>query len=185
MAALLATGGLAAGLGAGLTGIAHASDPTRPGQAWNEIALPFDSGKGSTRMCVGVPDGSTAAGARLQLSRCHGYAPNGTPQRWQFSGGRFQQMSNARSGLCIGFPDGGPPVTGAQLVQERCDQVPGWQLVRQSRDGTDPLFQLETSGPGSPALCMAAARLSNDNHVPLVALPCDGFQDAGQLLELG
>ena len=185
MAALLATGGLAAGLGAGLTGIAHASDPTRPGQAWNEIALPFDSGKGSTRMCVGVPDGSTAAGARLQLSRCHGYAPNGTPQRWHFSGGRFQQMSNARSGLCIGFPDGGPPVTGAQLVQERCDQVPGWQLVRQSRDGTDPLFQLETSGPGSPALCMAAARLSNDNHVPLVALPCDGFQDAGQLLELG
>ena len=113
MAALLATRGLAAGLGAGLTGIAHASDPTRPGQAWNEIALPFDSGKGSTRMCVGVPDGSTAAGARLQLSRCHGYAPNGTPQRWQFSGGRFQQMSNARSGLCIGFPDGGPPVTGA------------------------------------------------------------------------
>ena len=29
------------------------------------------------------------------------------------------------------------------------------------------------------------ARLSNDNHVPLVALPCDGFQDAEQLLELG
>jgi hypothetical protein len=32
---------------------------------------------------------------------------------------------------------------------------------------------------------MAAARLSNDNHVPLVALPCDGFQDAAQILELG
>jgi len=94
-------------------------------------------------------------------------------------------MSNTKSGLCIGFPDGGPQVTGARLVQERCDQVPGWQLVRQSRDGTDPLFQLETSGPGSPALCMAAARLSNDNHAPLVALPCDGFQDGGQLLELG
>jgi hypothetical protein len=30
MAALLAAGGLAAGLGAGMTGIAHASDPTRP-----------------------------------------------------------------------------------------------------------------------------------------------------------
>jgi hypothetical protein len=83
MAALLAAGGLAAGLGADLTGIAHASGPTRPGQAWNEIFLPFDS------------------------------------------------------------------------------------------------------GPGSPALCMAAARLSNDNHAPLVALPCDGFQDGGQLLELG
>jgi hypothetical protein len=94
-------------------------------------------------------------------------------------------MSNTSSGLCVGFPDGGPPATGARLVQERCDHVPAWQLVRQSRDGTDPLFQLETSGPGSPALCMAAARLSNDNHAPLVALPCDGFQDGGQLLELG
>ena len=122
MAALLAAGGLAAGLGAGLTGIAHASDPTRPGKAWNEISLPFDNGKGIA-MCVGAPDGSTAAGAWLQLSRCHGYAPNGTPQRWHFSGGRFHQM--------------------------------------------------------------AAARLSNDNHVPLVALPCDGFQDAAQILELG
>ena len=184
MAALLAAGGLAAGLGAGLTGIAHASGPTRPGEAWNEIFLPFGSGTGST-MCVGVPGGSAAAGARLQLSHCHGYVPNGTPQRWHFSGGRFYQMSNAFSDLCVGFPDGGPPVTGAVLVQERCDQVPGWQLVRQSRDGTDPLFQLETSGPGSPALCMAAARLSNDNHVPLVALPCGGFQDAAQILELG
>ena len=94
-------------------------------------------------------------------------------------------MSNTNSGLCVGFPDGGPPATGARLVQERCGQVPAWQLVRQSGDGTDPLFQLETSGPGSPALCMAAATLSNDNHVPLVALPCDGFQDGGQLLELG
>ena len=112
MAALLAAGGLAAGLGAGLTGIAHASDPTRPGKAWNEITLPFDNGKGIA-MCVGAPDGSTAAGAWLQLSRCHGYAPNGTPQRWHFS------------------------------------------------------------------------RLSNDNHVPLVALPCDGFQNAAQILELG
>jgi hypothetical protein len=200
MAVLLAAGGLAAGLGAGMTGMAHASDPTRPGptmtgiarasaptrpgEAWNEIFLPFGNGRGST-MCVEGPGGSTAAGARLQLSDCHGYAPNGMPQRWHFSGGRFHQMSNARSGLCIGFPDGGPPVTGARLVQERCDQVPGWQLVPQSRDGTDALFQLETSGPGSPALCMAAARLSNDNHVPLVALPCDGFQDAEQLLELG
>jgi hypothetical protein len=35
------------------------------------------------------------------------------------------------------------------------------------------------------AALLAAARLSIDNHVPLVALPCDGFQDAGQLLELG
>jgi hypothetical protein len=184
MAGLLLASGLAAGLVVGMTWTAHASDPTRPGAAWNEIFLPFDSGTGNT-MCVDVPDGSAAAGARLQLNQCHGYASSGASQRWHFSGRRFYEMSNTDSGLCIGFPDGGPPVTGVRLVQERCDQVPAWQLVPQSRDGTDPLFQLQTSGPGGPALCMAAARLSNDNHAPLVALPCDGFQDAGQLLELG
>ena len=135
MAALLAAGGLAAGLGVGMTAIAHASDPARPAAAWNEIILPFDHGTGGT-MCVGVPGGA-AAGARLQLSPCHGYAPNGTPQRWHFSGGRFHQMSNARSGLCIGFPDGGPPVTGARLVQERCDQVPGGSWS--GRAGTTPI----------------------------------------------
>jgi hypothetical protein len=184
MAGLLFAGGLAVGLAGGMTATAHASGPMRPGEAWNEIFLPFGNGTGSN-MCVDVPGGSTAAGVRLQLSQCHGYASSGAPQRWHFTGGRFYEMSNTNSGLCVGFPDGGPPATGARLVQERCDQVPAWQLVRQSRDGTDPLFQLETSGPGSPALCMAAAALSNDNHVPLVALPCDGFQDGEQLLELG
>jgi hypothetical protein len=94
-------------------------------------------------------------------------------------------VSNTASGLCIGFPGGGRPVTGTRLVQERCDRAPAWQVVRQSRDGADPLIQLETSGPGGPALCLAGARLSHDNHAPLVALPCDGFQDAAQILELG
>ena len=136
-------------------------------------------------MCVDAPGGRAAAGAGLRLSHCHAYAFDGASQRWRFPGGRFHQVSNTNSGLCIGFPDGGPPAAGTRLVQERCDRVPAWQLVRQSRDRTDPLFQLETSGAGSPALCIAAARLSSDNHAPLVALPCDGFQDAGQLLETG
>ena len=87
--------------------------------------------------------------------------------------------------MCIGFPGGGPPVTGARLVQERCDQVPAWQQVRESRDGTDPFLRLETSNPGGPALCMAAANLGDGDQTPLVALPCDVFQDAGQILELG
>jgi hypothetical protein len=52
MAALLAAGGLAAGLGAGMTGIAHASDPTRPDRA-PLVALP----------CAGFQD----AGQLLEL----------------------------------------------------------------------------------------------------------------------
>jgi hypothetical protein len=107
MAGLLFAGGLAAGLGAGMTAIAR----------------------------------------------------NGGRQRWQFSGGRFAEVSNTSSGLCIGFPAGGPPVTGARLVQERCDQVPPWQQVRQSRDGND--------------------------RTPLVAASCQGFGNAAEILELG
>ena len=184
MAALLFAGGLAAGFGAGMAGTAHASDPSRPGKTWSEIFLPFGNGKGNT-MCVDVPGGTTAPGAQLQLYHCHGYASDGAPQRWHYLGGRFSEVSNANSGLCIGFPAGGAPVIGARLVQERCDQGPAWQLVPQSRDSTDPLFVLEASGPGGPALCMAAADLSDNNQTPLVAAPCQGFGNAAEIFELG
>jgi hypothetical protein len=184
LAALLFAGGLAAGLGAGLTGTAHAADPTRPGRPWNEIFLPFGNGKGNP-LCVDVPGGTTAPGAQLQLYHCHGYASNGAPQRWQFPGGRFSGVSNPDSGLCIGFPGGGAPVNGARLVVESCDQAPAWQLVPQSRDATDPLFALETSGPGGPALCMTAGNLSDNNRTRLVAAPCQGFGNAAEIFELG
>ena len=45
--------------------------------------------------------------------------------------------------------------------------------------------RLAPGGAGGPALCMAAASLSDRDHTPLVALPCEGFQDAAQILELG
>ena len=99
--------------------------------------------------------------------------------------GRFHQVSNANSGLCIGFPGGGSPVTAARLVLQECDEAPGWQLVRQSRDSTDPLFELETSGPGGPALCMAAGNLGGNDQTPLVAARCQGFGNAAEILELG
>ena len=60
----------------------------------------------------------------------------------------------------------------------------GWQQVRQSRDGTDPYFRLETSGPGGPALCMAAANLGGNDQTPLVAASCQGFGNAAEILEL-
>ena len=195
LAALLFAGGLAAGLGAGLTGTAHASDPTRPARPWNEIFLPFGNGMGTT-MCVDVPGGTSAPGARLQLYHCHGYASDGAPQRWSLScadgagcasGGRFYELSNPGSDLCIGFPDGSVPANGARLVQESCGQVPAWQLVPQGREsrGGHPHVMLETSGPGGPALCMTAGNLSDENHTPLVAAPCQGFGNAAEIFELG
>jgi hypothetical protein len=182
LAALLFAGGLAVGVGVDMTATAHASDHTRPGEAWHEISLPFGGG---SAMCADVPGGSTAAGAPLRLTGCHGYASDGAPQRWHFPGGRFQTVSNTNSGLCIGFPGGGSPAAGARLVQERCDQVPAWHLVPRGRDSTDPLFVLETSGPGGPALCMTAGSLGDDDQTPLVAAPCQGFGNAAGLFELG
>ena len=72
LAALLFAGGLAVGLGVGMTGTAHGSDPTRPGKPWNEIFLPFGNGKGNT-MCVDVPGGTTAPGAQLRFTACQGF----------------------------------------------------------------------------------------------------------------
>ena len=47
------------------------------------------------------------------------------------------------------------------------------------------VFRLETSGPGGPALCMAAANLSDNDQTPLVAASCQGFGNAAEILELG
>ena len=43
----------------------------------------------------------------------------------------------------------------------------------------------ETSGPGGPALCMAAGNLSDNDQTPLVAASCQGFGSAAEILELG
>ena len=43
----------------------------------------------------------------------------------------------------------------------------------------------ENALAGGPALCLAAAGPSGAGATPLVALPCAGFQNAEQLLELG
>ena len=76
MEGLLFAGGLTAGFGAGMTAIAHASDPVRPAQAWNEIFLPFDNGQGNP-LCVAVADGGgTAAGndqTPLVAASCQGF----------------------------------------------------------------------------------------------------------------
>ena len=71
MAGLLFAGGLAVGLAVGMTATAHASDPTRPSEAWNEIFLPFGNGKGSTVMrgCARRQHRGGRAAAVLPLPR--------------------------------------------------------------------------------------------------------------------
>jgi hypothetical protein len=89
LAFLLFAGGLAVGLRVGMTGTAHASDPTRPGKPWNEVFLPFGNGKGNT-MCVDVPGGTTAPGAQLQL-----YGLPGLRQRRGDPGARIGPTTGA------------------------------------------------------------------------------------------
>ena len=71
MAGLLFAGGLAAGLGAGMTATAHASDPAPPAKTWNEIFLPrrTDGGAVSTAnagVAGSVPDVNGAERAELE-----------------------------------------------------------------------------------------------------------------------
>jgi len=53
MAGLLFAGGLAAGLGAGMTAIAHASDPMRPAQAGTRLGR--TTGAGVVRSAATTP----------------------------------------------------------------------------------------------------------------------------------
>jgi len=96
LVALLFAGGLAAGLGVDVTATAHASGRTPAEQPWNEISLPLSAGQGGT-MCVGGPGRASAAGAPLRLTRCHGYASDGAPQRWHFPATRLCAPGGVRA----------------------------------------------------------------------------------------
>jgi len=191
LAALLSGGLLVAGLSVGLSGTAHASDPTVPATTWNEIFVPFDNAQGNT-MCVDVPGGSTSAGVPLQFFHCHGYASNGSPQRWHFipsfttdSGAVAYLIQNTGSGLCVTNPVNNVN-SGLRLQQGRCGSAPFWVINRQNANGTDPLMELAIFGTD---LCMSAANLSDGNSTPLVATTCQPLQptpaDLSQTLELG
>ena len=149
--------------------------------------MPFDNAQGNP-MCVDVPNGSTAAGVPLQFFHCHGYASNGSPQRWHFipsfttdSGDVAYLIQNTGSGLCVTHPVNNVN-SGLRLQQGRCDQAPFWVIHRQNANGTDPLIQLVIFGAD---LCMSAANFSDANSTPLVATDCQGFTNLPEILELG
>jgi len=140
LAVALATAALAAGLTMAGTGTAHAAvtPPAGPG-TWAEIFAPEINSNGITLCADNF--GSTAQGHNLQLWRCHGYASNGNPQRWQFSyQGQFlggplpiYQIANVGSGLCIGLDPSrvnAGTIPGSNLVQESCvSNLTMWELV--------------------------------------------------------
>lgn len=115
MAAIFFAGMFATGLSLGLPQAAQAA--IIPDSQWNEIFMP-DNVSQSNTMCVDDPAGSTQIGQYLELWHCHGYASNGSPQRWQFipvatdpNGLTAYAIRNTGSHLCldIGIYLGKPP----------------------------------------------------------------------------
>ena len=148
LGSVLAAAGLAAGLTMAGTGTAGA-DVVPPATTWAEIFAPEINSNGITLCADNF--GSNAQFQNLQLWRCHGYASNGTPQRWQFTFvGNFlgtgfpeYQISNAGSGLCIGLDPNrvnAGTVAGSNLLQESCSNssfMTVWELVP-ATDSPDP-----------------------------------------------
>jgi hypothetical protein len=170
----------------GLAGAAQASGSVDPGTGWNEIYLPFDNGRANT-MCVDDPGGSRSAGTLLQFFHCHGYASNGSPQRWQFllggavtGVGAYYRIRNTGSGMCIGFGNG-VEASRTDLVLENCDSAPSWLLFQNPGSGAAyfGLVALNTN------ICMAAGGLDDSNGTLLMGITCSAPGDAAQILSLG
>ena len=148
LAGAFAAVALAAGLTMAGTGTARA-DVIPPASTWAEIFAPEINASGITLCADNF--GSNAQFQNLQLWRCHGYAANGTPQRWQFTFvGKFlgigvpeYQISNVGSGLCIGLDPNrvsANTVAGSNLLQESCSNsnlMTVWELVP-ATDSPDP-----------------------------------------------
>lgn len=196
MAALLFAGTLAASLGMSTAAAAHAS--VDPGNSWAEIWNPYSRAQGNT-LCVDNPGGSTTYATPLQLFHCHGYASNGTPQRWVFTATGFTasngdpvyQISNAGTGLCIG-PGGNAPNAGSRLDQVSCNQdtfgATWWEMQSRNAYAGDPDFELIWDSAFSsayPPVCVSAANFSDSNGTPLVLSPCRSFTDPSQIWNLG
>jgi hypothetical protein len=169
-----------------MAGAAQAASSVDPGSGWNEIYLPFDNGKANT-MCVDDPGGSRSAGTLLQFFHCHGYASNGSPQRWQFiiggavqGVGDYYEIKNTGSGMCIGFA-GNVEASRTDLVLENCVNAPGWLLFQNPGSGVAN-FGLSAVGTN---ICMAAGGLSDDNGTRLMGITCSAPGDAAQILSLG
>ena len=191
----LAAAALAAGLSISAAGAAHA-DPIVPA-TWAEIYNPYLNAAGNT-LCVDDPSGSTAQFQKLQLWRCHGYASNGSPQRWVFThvgndalgGYGTYQIRNTGSGWCIGVSPSVPnsQLEGTDLIQESCADTAHteWDIAPPNRaDSTSP-FELELApGPTTSAgWCFSASTFLDTSGTRLVASACN-FQDTRRLFNFG
>ena len=153
LAGTLAAVALAAGLTMAGTGTARA-DVVPPANTWAEIFAPEINSNGITLCADNF--GSNAQFQNLQLWRCHGYASNGTPQRWQFQFvGNFRgiglpeyRIANVGSGLCIGLDPNRvniswDSIAGSNLVQESCISNLTIWVLEPATNSPDPNNQFQ------------------------------------------
>jgi len=191
LAGTLAAVALAAGLTMAGTGTARAD--VVPASTWNEIFAPEINANGITLCADNF--GSNAQFQNLQLWRCHGYASNGTPQRWHLTQvGRLfgvglptYQISNVGSGLCIGLDPNrmsANTVAGSNLLQESCTNssfATVWELVpaTQSPDPNNQFMLVNVFGFFTgPQYAMEANTFLDQNGNRLIAEPEDSANSA-------
>ena len=167
----LAALALAGGLTVGMTGTAHA-EVTPPAGTWAEIFNPYTN---SAPVCLDDPSGSTAVGTLLQVWHCHGYASNGTPERWLFGdwgsegpGVHDWVVETANGPLCLG--PSGTGAAGSRVALNKCFIGPVWNLHSLGADtAAYPDFELELYHTG---LCMTLPDWSGGNGEPVILEPC-------------
>jgi hypothetical protein len=167
---MLAAVALAGGLTIGVTGTARA-DVIPPPNTWSEIFTPYTN---SHPVCLDDPNGSTALNTPLQVWHCHGYASNGTPQRWYFyfyaneAPGNTLYSFQTTAGLCPGVNAG--QLAGARVVLLSCASIQFWNLISLGADSVAyPDFELELADTG---YCMTLPDWSGGNGEPVVLEPC-------------
>ncbi len=196
LAGALATIGLAAGLTTSAAGTALAG-VTPPSGTWSEIFNPYLHAQGNT-LCADDPNGSTAFRQPLDLWRCHGYASNGTPQRWAFvpvydsndiplrdsvTGDVLYEVVNLAASECLAFAG-----VGAQLNLMPCNSGEVWDLRNDnavSQNGLD--FQIALGGSpieGDESGCVSASNFTDSNGTRLVTEHCSPY-DTSQIWNLG
>jgi hypothetical protein len=167
VAGLLFAGALAASSLAVGMGSAQAEVTPVPGQ-WYELYT-----LASQTVCLDVKDGSTSAGAGIQMYHCHGYADNGNPQRWVFvhvSDGSYQ-IENVGSHMCL------TPSAARFIEQFPCDTARG-QEWRMFSDPGAPNFHLQNiDATDFPNSCMIAPVIGTHLSTSVRLGSCDDVTD--------
>jgi hypothetical protein len=202
MAGVLAAAGLAISAAMiGSAGTARADVVPPPAGVWAEIFNPYLHAQNIT-LCADDPAGSTANGTWMQLWRCHGYASNGAPQRWEFSpysvngftqrdpitGNQLYHIYNQAAGKCLGYAANS--ATDVFLALRSCptadDSFNTWELMSDnaiSQNGLD--FQLGLYEPGGAVqFCAAASTFTDNNGTRLLLDFCDPY-DTRNIWNLG